>query len=103
MPKVFAKWNIKASKSTIMEMIEDNGFYIQTYETLDDDNSDTVDCDDTNCTIGPSKVKGCVCVTLVGDSDNTVLSPGYDEEQAEAFDEAGQRTDEAFDFGCHVA
>jgi hypothetical protein len=99
MPKVFAKWNVRASHDDIVDMIEDYGFYIQTYDNPNSDNSDTIDCDTTNCSIGPSKVKGCLCVTLVGHTENPILSPGYDDEKAPCFDEAGNQTDEAFDFG----
>jgi hypothetical protein len=99
MPQVYAKWNIKADRATIEEMIDDFGFYIQTFASENDDNSDTIDGDTTNCTIGPSSVPGCLCVTMVGYTDNPVLSPGYDEDAAPAFDENGKRTDEAFDFG----
>lgn len=103
MGKVFAKWIVEGTRAEILDMIEDGEFYIQTYETPEDDNSDTLDPADGESKINFTQIKGgrldgCYEVILTGEAKNEVLSPSAPEEQT-CYDENGKEIGEACDFG----
>jgi hypothetical protein len=83
--------------------IEDGEFYIQTYETPEDDNSLTLDPDDGESKITFDEIKGgrldgCYEVTLTGDTPNEVYSPSGPE-SAPCLDKTGKNIGEAYDYG----
>ena len=103
MAQVFAKWIVEGTREEILDMIEDGEFYIQTYETPEDDNSDTLDPADGESKINFTQIKGgrldgCYEVILTGEAKNKVLSPSAPEEHT-CYDEKGKEIGEACDFG----
>jgi hypothetical protein len=103
MAKVFAKWIVEGSRAKIIDMIEDGEFYIQVFKDENDDDSDTLYCDDgdSNLTFKPvvgGRLDGCYEIMLTGPASGPILSPSSPEE-ATCYDLNGKSIGEAYEFG----
>lgn len=103
----FAKWFVDGTQEQVERMVEEGAFYIQTFQSENDDNSNTIysDSANTECNqVSGGKLDGSFEVIMKAETTNPVIAPGWNDgvedcEYCRCLDDKGRNTGEAYDWG----